>query len=41
MKRTFLRILTAALPAAALFPACGWWQRGAPESLKLYGNFVL
>jgi HlyD family secretion protein len=41
MKRTFLRILTAALPAAALFPACGWWQRGAPESLKLYGNIEL
>jgi len=41
MKRTFLRILAAALPAAALFPACGWWQRGAPESLKLYGNIEL
>jgi HlyD family secretion protein len=41
MKRTYLGIPAAALLTAALFPACGWWQRGAPESLKLYGNIEL
>jgi len=41
MKRTFLRFSAAALAAGVLLPACGWWQRGAPQSLRLYGNIEL
>jgi HlyD family secretion protein len=41
MKRTFPRFFVAALAAAALLPACGWWRSRAPENLRLYGNIEL
>jgi HlyD family secretion protein len=34
-------IAAAALLAMAAFPACYWWQRNAPASLKVYGNIEL
>jgi HlyD family secretion protein len=41
MKWTRIGTLATALLGVAVFPACGWWQHGAPEALKLYGNIEL
>jgi len=41
MKRTFPKWFAAAFAAASLLPACGWWQRRAPENLRLYGNIEM
>ncbi len=41
MKPTQPATLTAAFLAFLLFPACSWWNQGAPASLKLYGNIEL
>src|SRR5512143_691921 len=39
MKRT--SAIAAVLLGTALFGACGRWQRGASESLRVYGNIEL
>lgn len=41
MRPTCLWTFTAALLGAVVFPACSWWQRGATDSLRLYGNIEL
>ena len=41
MKWTSVGALAAVLLGAAVFGACSRWQRGASESLKLYGNIEL
>lgn len=33
--------LLAILTSVTALSACSWWRRGAPESLKLYGNIEL
>jgi HlyD family secretion protein len=41
MKRKSLITLAALLFSAAAGGSCGWWQRRAPQSLRLYGNIEL
>jgi HlyD family secretion protein len=41
MKRKSVITLAALLLSAASSSSCSWWQRGAPESLRLYGNIEL
>jgi HlyD family secretion protein len=41
MKWTNRGAFAAVLLGVAVFGACGWWQHGASDSLKLYGNIEL
>jgi HlyD family secretion protein len=41
MKSTHRWTLPAILTSAFAFSACSWWQHGATETLKLYGNIEL
>jgi len=41
MKWTNRGPFAAVLLGVAVFGACGWWQHGASDSLKLYGNIEL